>query len=77
VDVLFEPDRGFHEYSSPRIVSKHTHGTGCTYSAAVTAELAKGIALRPAIARAKEFITEAIRTAPGLGSGSGPLNHPA
>ena len=77
VDVLFEPDRGFHEYSSPRIVSKHTHGTGCTYSAAITAELAKGIALRPAIARAKEFITEAIRTAPGLGSGSGPLNHHA
>ena len=77
VDVLFEPDRGFHEYSSPRIASKHTHGTGCTYSAAITAELAKGIELRPAIALAKTFITEAIRTAPGLGSGTGPLNHHA
>ena len=77
VDVLFEPERGFHEYASPRIVTQHTHGTGCTYSAAITAELAKGMALRQAIARAKEFITEAIRTAPGLGSGIGPLNHHA
>ena len=77
VDILFEPDRGFHEYSSPRIASKHTHGTGCTYSAAITAELAKGLELRPAIALAKKFITEAIRTAPGLGSGTGPLNHHA
>ena len=77
IDVLFEPARGFHEYSSPRIASKHTHGTGCTYSAAITAELAKGIELRPAIALAKKFITEAIRTAPGLGSGTGPLNHHA
>jgi len=77
VDVLFEADRGFHEYSSPRIASKHTHGTGCTYSAAITAELAKGIELRQAIALAKTFITEAIRTAPGLGSGTGPLNHRA
>lgn len=77
VDVLFEPARGFHEYSSPRIASRHTHGTGCTYSAAITAELAKGIELGPAIALAKKFITEAIRTAPGLGSGTGPLNHHA
>ena len=77
VDLLFEPDRGFHEYSSPRIASKHTHGTGCTYSAAITAGLAKGLKLRPAIALAKTFITEAIRTAPGLGSGTGPLNHHA
>jgi hydroxymethylpyrimidine kinase/phosphomethylpyrimidine kinase len=77
IDVLFEPAHGFHEYSSPRVDSKHTHGTGCTYSAAITAELAKGIELRPAIALAKTFITESIRTAPGLGSGTGPLNHHA
>ena len=77
VDVLFEPEHGFHEFSSPRIVTGHTHGTGCTYSAAITAELAKGSALRAAIGKAKEFITEAIRTAPGLGSGTGPLNHHA
>jgi len=77
VDVLFEPQHGFREFSTPRIASKHTHGTGCTYSAAITAELAKGLALRDAIGNAKRFITEAIRTAPGLGSGTGPLNHHA
>jgi hydroxymethylpyrimidine/phosphomethylpyrimidine kinase len=77
VDVLFEPEHGFHEFSSPRIATKHTHGTGCTYSAAIAAELAKGSALRDAIGNAKKFITEAIRTAPGLGSGTGPLNHHA
>jgi hydroxymethylpyrimidine/phosphomethylpyrimidine kinase len=77
VDVLFEPERGFHLFSAPRITTKHTHGTGCTYSAAITAELAKGSALREAIGNAKKFITEAIRTAPGLGSGTGPLNHHA
>jgi hydroxymethylpyrimidine/phosphomethylpyrimidine kinase len=77
VDVLFEPEHGFHEFSSLRIATQHTHGTGCTYSAAITAELAKGSALRDAIGNAKKFITEAIRTAPGLGSGTGPLNHHA
>src|SRR6185503_10098030 len=77
VDVLFEPEHGFHEFTGPRIATPHTHGTGCTYSAAITAELAKGSPLRAAIARAKEFINEAIRTAPGLGSGTGPLNHHA
>lgn len=77
VDVLFEPGHGFHEFSSPRIATKHTHGTGCTYSAAITAELAKGAQLREAIGLAKRFISEAIRTAPGLGLGTGPLNHHA
>jgi hydroxymethylpyrimidine/phosphomethylpyrimidine kinase len=77
VDVLFEPEHGFQEFSSPRIASGHTHGTGCTYSAAIAAELAKGAELRIAIARAKEFITRAIQSAPRLGSGTGPLNHHA
>jgi len=61
----------------PRIETRHTHGSGCTYSAAITAELAKGTALVDAVSRAKAFITEAIRTAPGLGAGEGPLNHHA
>ena len=77
VDVLFEPEHGFQEFSSPRIRTTHTHGPGCTYSAAITAELAKGAGLRAAIGQAKEFITEAIRSAPGLGAGNGPLNHHA
>jgi len=74
VDVLF--DRGeFVEFKSPRVDTKHTHGTGCTYSAAITAGLALGMALPQAIARAKGFIGRAIATNPGLGGGSGPVNH--
>jgi hydroxymethylpyrimidine kinase/phosphomethylpyrimidine kinase len=59
---------------SPRLKTRHTHGTGCVYSACITAELAKGNSLRDAVAAAKEFITRAIETAPGLGRGSGPVN---
>src|SRR5579872_631645 len=73
IDILF--DGSFHEFRAPRIETRHTHGTGCTYSAAITAELAKGAGLIEAIERAKIFVTEAIRSNPGLGSGSGPLNH--
>jgi|YelNatPaOPRAMG01_1025707.scaffolds.fasta_scaffold08651_7 hydroxymethylpyrimidine/phosphomethylpyrimidine kinase len=54
---------------------RHTHGTGCTFSAALTALLARGLPLREALSEAKAFITEAIRTAPGLGRGHGPVNH--
>lgn len=62
-------------FRSPHIETKNTHGTGCTFSAAVTAELAKGKDLAGAIRCAKNFISEAIKTAPGLGHGFGPLNH--
>ncbi|MGH9659762.1 MAG: bifunctional hydroxymethylpyrimidine kinase/phosphomethylpyrimidine kinase [Bryobacteraceae bacterium] len=65
------------EFPAPRIPTRHTHGTGCTYSAAITAGLAHGQPLRDAVERAKRFISEAIRTNPGLGSGSGPVNHHA
>ena len=58
-----------------RIQTRHTHGTGCTYSAAITAGLAKGQDLFSAITAAKKFITRAIRTSPGLGRGMGPVNH--
>jgi hydroxymethylpyrimidine/phosphomethylpyrimidine kinase len=74
LDVLYYKGR-FHHYSVPRIDTRHTHGTGCTYSAAITAELAKGRQLPEAVETAKKFITEAIKTAPGLGLGSGPVNH--
>jgi hydroxymethylpyrimidine/phosphomethylpyrimidine kinase len=53
----------------------HTHGTGCTYAAAIAAELAKGADPVDAVRVAKEFIGRAIRTTLGLGRGSGPLNH--
>ncbi|HXP85908.1 MAG TPA: bifunctional hydroxymethylpyrimidine kinase/phosphomethylpyrimidine kinase [Bryobacteraceae bacterium] len=75
LDVLFSPAAGFQEFCAGQILSRHTHGTGCTYSAAITAALAKGANLTTAIERAKDFVTRAIRTAPGLGAGSGPVNH--
>ncbi|HEY1207367.1 MAG: bifunctional hydroxymethylpyrimidine kinase/phosphomethylpyrimidine kinase [Bryobacteraceae bacterium] len=75
-DVLYA-DGVWREFTAPRIVTRHTHGTGCTYSAAITAGLARGDRLEDAVARAKTFITAAIRTAPGLGRGRGPLNHHA
>jgi len=75
-DVLLDAD-GFHEFPAARIATRHTHGTGCTFSAAITACLAAGLALGDAVARAKLFIHEAIRTNPGLGRGSGPVNHHA
>jgi hydroxymethylpyrimidine/phosphomethylpyrimidine kinase len=74
VDLLFTGAGEFHEFATPRIDTKHTHGTGCALSAAITAELAKGSALIEAIRAAKAFVTEAIRSNPGLGAGSGPLN---
>lgn len=61
-------------FEAPRIASRHTHGTGCTYSAAITAQLALGQALPAAVGEAKRFVTAAIASAPGLGRGHGPLN---
>jgi len=75
-DILFHADL-FHEFPGSRIDTPHTHGTGCTYSAAITAGLACGFPLVESIRRAKRFITEAIRTNPGLGHGNGPVNHHA
>lgn len=74
VDVLWTGGE-FRDYVSQRIETASTHGTGCTYSAAITALLARGRALNDAVEDAKRYVTEAIRTAPGLGRGSGPLNH--
>ncbi len=75
-DILLHNSE-FHEYEGPRIDTVHTHGTGCTYSAAITACLALGLAMPESVAKAKAFITEAIRTNPGLGHGCGPVNHHA
>jgi hydroxymethylpyrimidine/phosphomethylpyrimidine kinase len=77
LDILRLDSGEIREFAAPRIETRHTHGSGCTYSAAITAELAKGTALGEAVESAKLFITEAIRTAPGLGAGEGPLNHHA
>jgi hydroxymethylpyrimidine/phosphomethylpyrimidine kinase len=76
VDVLYW--RGeFLMYAAPRIQTLHTHGTGCTYSACITAELAKGKSIPEAVEIAKRFITLAIQTNPNLGKGCGPVNHHA
>lgn len=74
LDILFD-NGAFTEFTSPRIETRHTHGTGCTYSAAVTALIAEGLALEQAVRGAKAFVYEAIRQAPGIGAGAGPLNH--
>jgi hydroxymethylpyrimidine/phosphomethylpyrimidine kinase len=74
IDVLVMRSGERRDFLAPRIATPHTHGTGCTYSAAITAGLAKGLKLTDAIQVAKGFITAAIRTNPGLGAGSGPLN---
>ena len=73
-DVLLST-AGFLVLEAERTDTIHTHGTGCTYSAAITALLASGVPLEDAVARAKKFITAAIRSNPGLGGGSGPVNH--
>lgn len=73
LDILWSPG-GIHRLISQRIVTPHTHGTGCVYSAAITARLALGDELPTAVRRAKRFVTEAIRTNPGLGHGLGPTN---
>ncbi|HEX2190013.1 MAG TPA: bifunctional hydroxymethylpyrimidine kinase/phosphomethylpyrimidine kinase [Longimicrobiaceae bacterium] len=74
VDVLFD-GREWHEWRRPRLHTTSTHGTGCTLSAAVAAGLAHGRPLRTAVEDALDYVQRAIREAPGLGSGHGPLDH--
>jgi hydroxymethylpyrimidine/phosphomethylpyrimidine kinase len=73
-DILIGPDF-VERLPGKRISTCHTHGTGCTYSAAITACLASGDELLPAVKRAKQFVQSAIEDAPQLGQGHGPLNH--
>lgn len=73
-DILLHAS-GWHEFPGTRIATPHTHGTGCTYSAAITAGLALGFDLPESVRRAKAFIARAIETNPGLGGGTGPVNH--
>ena len=72
---LFYDGSTFTELTSPRVDTKHTHGTGCTFSAAITAELAKGNSIREAVVIAKDFIRAAIENQLGIGGGHGPTNH--
>jgi len=72
---LYYNGRDFREFTAPRFDTVNTHGTGCTFASAVAAGLAKGLQTEEAVGRAKEFVTEAIRSSFPIGQGHGPLNH--
>jgi hydroxymethylpyrimidine/phosphomethylpyrimidine kinase len=73
-DVLATAD-GAEVFESPRLATRATHGTGCTLASAIAVGLAQGMPLRAAVARARDYLMEAMRRAPGLGAGAGPLDH--
>jgi hydroxymethylpyrimidine/phosphomethylpyrimidine kinase len=73
IDMLYDGD--IRTFRSQRLDTTSTHGTGCTLSAAITAQLANGESLHSAVRRSIDYVHNAIATAPGLGSGHGPLNH--
>ena len=73
-DLLLTPD-GETLLTSERIDTRHTHGTGCTLASACAAGLARGLPMEQAVAEAWAYVAEAIRRAPGLGGGHGPLDH--
>lgn len=75
VDMLAVRDGTVETWRSPRIDTPHTHGTGCTLASALATGIAQGLPLTDAVARARAYTLEAIRTAPGYGGGHGPLNH--
>jgi hydroxymethylpyrimidine/phosphomethylpyrimidine kinase len=78
VDVLRTADGADHRFEGPRIVSRSTHGTGCTLASGIAAGIAEGLTLQGAVQRARDYVVQAIRLAPGLGKGHGPLEfaHP-
>lgn len=74
LDLLIGPN-GAERYTGTRLHTVHTHGTGCTLASAVAAGIAQGMTLSQAVHRARNYVRLAIKTAPGLGTGHGPLNH--
>ena len=76
VDVLWDGAE-FFRFAAPRVETRSTHGTGCTFSAAITAQLALGASLRDAVRAAKSWTHKAITAAPGIGGGRGPVDHGA
>lgn len=73
-DYLFDGEN-IYEFPAKRIDTKNTHGTGCTYSAAITAYLSHGLSLVEAVEKGKHYVTKAIEHSFDIGSGSGPTNH--
>jgi hydroxymethylpyrimidine/phosphomethylpyrimidine kinase len=74
-DILLTRDGGARQFDHPRIDTRHTHGTGCTLSAAIATGLAQDLSMEDSVARALRYVETAITTAPALGHGHGPLNH--
>lgn len=74
LDLLYD-GKSFHRFSAPRIDTKNTHGTGCTYSSAIASNLALGLAMPDAVRRAKDYVTTAIQHALPIGNGCGPTHH--
>ena len=73
-DILFDGNE-FHSFTSPRIQTKNTHGTGCTYSSAIASNLALELPIRQAVARSKQYVTTAIAHSLEIGRGNGPTHH--
>lgn len=74
VDLLYDGHR-FVEFTGERVPGSNTHGTGCTFSAAIASHLALGRTLEDAVPRAQRYVAEAIRLGPALGRGHRPMNH--
>jgi hydroxymethylpyrimidine/phosphomethylpyrimidine kinase len=75
IDLLAIDDGTMEVFESPRIATRHTHGTGCTLASGIATGLAQGLTLRDAVARARRYVMAAIAAAPGYGQGHGPLDH--
>lgn len=78
IDILYD-GKSFQEFRAPRVETKNTHGTGCTFASAIAAELAKGHAIADAVRIAKDYLTQVLRASANLqiGHGHGPMNHMA
>lgn len=75
IDLLMTAEGHIETFESPRIETDQTHGTGCTLASAIATGIAQGLPIPVAIGRARDYVREAIRRAPGLGGGHGPLDH--
>ncbi len=75
LDLLVTASGAVQRFENARIETVHTHGTGCTLSSAIATGLAQNRDLASAVSRGRDYVLEALRTAPGYGNGHGPLNH--
>lgn len=74
LDVLFD-GKNFYHFETPRIATKNTHGTGCTFSSAIASQLANGLSVKEAVQKAKAYVTTAIEHSLAIGKGNGPTHH--